>query len=1114
MAAAVDGSIIIDTKMLTNGFTAGVKRLTGSVKSLAAVVGVAFGVGALASLSKQAISLASDVEEVQNVVDVAFGGMKQKCEDFAETAIEQFGMSELAAKKTASTYMAMSKSMGLSMDAASDMAVEVAGLTGDVASFFNLSQDLAATKLKAIWTGETEGMKDLGVVMTQANLQQFAYQKGIRKNISAMTQAEQVTLRYQYVTEQLSLAHGDFARTSGSWANQTRILTERWKEFLSIMGNGLITALTPALQFLNNLMAKLIEFANGFVALVNKLFGKGGKEATTTISTVTKGMGELEDATAAVGAAADNALAGFDDLDVLSDPSALSGSGTGDGELSSTISVPELPGDADELPAWAQTVYNWISKIKEISDGKFGENIVAFLEGFWSAIKPIVTTVVDAVIGAVEWLIKTVAGADPNKMKDVGAGVGAIVAGLSIVGLVLVTGNTLTKIGNGLKAILLAVKGHPLLAVATGIAGIITAVKAYNDYKFNATETGKFVRHIKEVIDNSGKYTAAAEDYLNALALSRSEVENKYGGLSLLAERYYNLTEQATLTEAERGELVTLAGVLVEEIPALANMIDTETGAYKGTREELQRLINTTKEYYLLQGAQSSLTGLSEQIYGLMDEQSVRQGAVAEAQAKLNALYADLDALKAEMKNPNQGSAILDVGAREDLIQQISKKLEQIDAAKGVLEYAQSGLDLTNEKLEKLNAEFERTTDFIATYSNKQSIASMIGDIALSSRTAAEELDGLSTAGQAALGQMKGQLDADGPGIKTGIEGISSSAAQAGDSISNMPADMDAALGKLQELLDNKGSEVKNRLGDIKLSSRSAADEMETMPDDMDMALGKLQTLLDSKGKMVQGKIGELQLSSRSAADEMDTMPSDMDAALGKLQTLLDSKGGTVRSKIGDIELSSRNAAGEMESMPSDMDTALGEMQTLLDGKGIEVQDKIGDIGGAADGAGDSFGALVGAAQNAIDGVVAAFEGDNSATTAVRNWLGDMSNVIAGYKFPIISMPAALQSAGSPSLSDIAKTSIIQPPHYATGAVIPPNARHLAVVGDNTRENEIIAPESTFRRIVQEELASMGSPTVNITATGDTAALVRFFKFRIDKETRRQGKSLIEGGAR
>ena len=102
-------------------------------------------------------------------------------EDFADRAITSFGMSELAAKRTASTYMAMASNMGVTQQQAAEMSITLAGLTGDVASFYNISQELADIKLRSVFTGETETLKDLGIVMTQANLEAYALANGINK---------------------------------------------------------------------------------------------------------------------------------------------------------------------------------------------------------------------------------------------------------------------------------------------------------------------------------------------------------------------------------------------------------------------------------------------------------------------------------------------------------------------------------------------------------------------------------------------------------------------------------------------------------------------------------------------------------------------------------------------------------------------------------------------------------------------------------------------------------------------------------------------------------------------------------------------------------------------
>lgn len=327
MAGTVDGSITIKTDVDTKGFKSGRKQIENGISGiksslgkLASTVGVAFSVAALVNFGKSAVEIASNIAEVQNVVDTAFGSMKQKCEDFASTAIEQFGLSELTAKRTASTYMAMARSIGFTDDAASDMAISLAGLTGDVASFYNVDQSVADTALKSVFTGETESLKQFGVMMTQTNLDAFALQQGLSKTYSKMSQAEQTSLRYAYVTQQLSLAQGDFAKTSDSWANQTRILTQRWDEFKGIAGSLLINVLTPLLSMLNNIVAALVNAAKS----MESFFGiKSEDDQSATMQNVTSSTNEAADAqdnlassTEKAAKAAKDNLQAFDKLNV------------------------------------------------------------------------------------------------------------------------------------------------------------------------------------------------------------------------------------------------------------------------------------------------------------------------------------------------------------------------------------------------------------------------------------------------------------------------------------------------------------------------------------------------------------------------------------------------------------------------------------------------------------------------------------------------------------------------------------------------------------------------------------------------------------------------------
>ena len=105
---------------------------------------------------KSAIDISSDLTEVQNVVDVTFGDMSDKMNDFADSALEMYGMSELMAKQIASRFQAMGVSMGFAQDEMSGMSIELTKLAGDMASFYNVSQEQIATSLQSIFTGETE----------------------------------------------------------------------------------------------------------------------------------------------------------------------------------------------------------------------------------------------------------------------------------------------------------------------------------------------------------------------------------------------------------------------------------------------------------------------------------------------------------------------------------------------------------------------------------------------------------------------------------------------------------------------------------------------------------------------------------------------------------------------------------------------------------------------------------------------------------------------------------------------------------------------------------------------------------------------------------------------
>lgn len=208
----------------------------------------------VAAAGGAAIKYASDTEESVNKVDVAFGKSAGKVKEFAESALENFGMAKGSALDAAATFGDMGTSMGLSKKSAADMATSLTGLGGDLASFKNIGVDQAMTALNGVFTGETESLKQLGIVMTQSNLDAFAMANGFGKTTKEMTEAEKVQLRYAYVMDATKNAHGDFARTSDGTANALRTSQEGAKELAASFGEMLLPAIANILGKVNDVI--------------------------------------------------------------------------------------------------------------------------------------------------------------------------------------------------------------------------------------------------------------------------------------------------------------------------------------------------------------------------------------------------------------------------------------------------------------------------------------------------------------------------------------------------------------------------------------------------------------------------------------------------------------------------------------------------------------------------------------------------------------------------------------------------------------------------------------------------------------------------------------------
>lgn len=338
------GEIRLDLTVNQREFQRQMNGIGKLAKKIGGMLAAALATKALVDFGKECIELGSRLAEVDNVIQQTVPSMEKYIDNFAKNAIESFGMSETMAKQFTGVFASMARGFGYTEKSAAQMAITLSGLAADVASFYDSSHEEAFNKLKGVFTGETEGLKTLGIVMTQANLQSYALANGYTKKISAMSEAEKVALRYQFVLDQLRFAEGDFARTSDNWANAVRILNEQFNAFKATIGQGLINVFTPVLNVVNRLISRLMVLAKMFLKFTEMITGKktdasgvgavadmaggageelaGAGEAADGLAASTAGAGK-----AAKKAAKDIGSAGIDELNIVKESDGGSGSG-------------------------------------------------------------------------------------------------------------------------------------------------------------------------------------------------------------------------------------------------------------------------------------------------------------------------------------------------------------------------------------------------------------------------------------------------------------------------------------------------------------------------------------------------------------------------------------------------------------------------------------------------------------------------------------------------------------------------------------------------------------------------------------------------------------------
>lgn len=1010
-------------RQLTTSFTNTGKSMG---KKLLAGLGFGAAINKLKDFVNSSIELGSNLTEVQNVVDTSFKTMSSAVNAFAKDAMYNFGLSETVAKKYMGTIGAMNNAFGFTEKASYDMAEAVTGLVGDVASFYNLESDEAFTKLKSIWTGETETLKDLGVVMTQTALDQYALNNGFGKTTAKMTEQEKVMLRYQYVTNALSDATGDFVKTQDTWANQTRVLSLRIESLKATMGQGFINLFTPILRGLNSMLEKLSAVAEGF-----KLF----TETITGTTSVTQGFENVATGAANAAGSVDNIttslqeakreLAGFDKISKLGDENSNTSSG---GSTSTDTNMGNVGDAAGEVNTMASSIAEGLEPLRKlIEDWKIGDffsvggdvsdlviqindfiaeaissadwdglgaNVGAFLKGIkwldifkslWGVLHSAIDGAVDFYFGMFEeapfetafitaiglWKLTGISNAIVGKINDkLGTALSAekfsfssvlnmafkvVIAyeiggtiGYKLGSMLMEAINPeleafydefdgLDKIGDyifgdgildGLKDLAFnlgpaidEVVGQlmgfkPVEAITTFFGDIWDGISDGIDWLFGKTEEKPLEITISADVQNfSRKINEAVsllEDFKTSSKETLKNVDAEYENAFVTAQKYFELSQKdpSLFTEADLANLKSYRDTLESYGIDMKSSVDSVTNAWKGTNEELLKLIENQRNA-------SKLQAYSDIIQEAQKQDITLRRDLQEAFDQ----FEDKDLLANLWSRYNLGETEYDDKLIKRLAKQYGKTTDEVGSAIKAFNSLNKIYFAVSENQEYMN---DLSEEYIQVQKNMGYISEDVSNDML--KDTRNVLDGITTGIHASEGGIyvfADKVEESVEDVTTKVEEFGERTGQVSEKVAGMDFSIDVNTDegkvKVAELETIFDEAEKKRTTDITADTTQAIDNVRIGVSAMNIGLGLIKT-------------PSIKVKTSEATKGVNMAVNTMNATFSALKTQ-------------SISLDTSNAKQQAETLKTTIESKLKGINIGLQ---VKVQAKIKDAMAAA----------------------------------------------------------------------------------------------------------------------------------------------------------------------
>ena len=700
------------------GFAALPKGITGASKAVsgfssASKFGRGIKLGALFYTAKRVANVMTDWVETSNhyienlnLFTVAMREGADEALEYAEKVQSAFAIDPSEWIRFQSVFQNMLTGFGIGSEKASGMSKSLTQLGYDLSTLFNVDYETAMKKLQSGIAGQPRPMREWGFDLSETTLKMTALNFGIKENVETMTQYEKSQLRFMQImdTAKKQGILGNFAREIHTPANAMRILQQQIVQLKRALGNLLIPILMKVLPYLQAFVIVITDAIRALGVLVGFELPEidySGVEYGG-IGDIGDDLEDIEDGAGGANSALQklrSTILGIDELNLMADPTSGGAGGGAGGVIGGGVGSGldfdlsdfdyDFLGDA-KLKA-IELVETFYDKIRPVVD---------FIRDNFDWISVIVLSIGTAMLA---WKIATGVQAFVNTLAGM-TDAGQITLGIALMlGGIALGQSGFTEIFSGqgtlaswLKAGIGAALGigGALIAFGTGPLGwtigitavlstlIIGAIKG-DKINFANSELGIYTQAIKDNHEAIEKNNRETRDFLDNHDELKRELDAKWAGIKNLADRYFDLAEAAHLTNDEKVLLKQYAGELIGVIPELRDLIDEETGAYKGTREEIEKVMKKTEQYYRLQAARDFLIDIYK-----------RQ---AEAEIDLNKLSDER--LGLEAKREEQDKKIIDLWKEKGELQdsEITKHRELY----GQIQEAERGYDALSDALEE-----------------------------------------------------------------------------------------------------------------------------------------------------------------------------------------------------------------------------------------------------------------------------------------------------------------------------------------------------------------------------------------------------------------------------